>query len=509
MSEAKKATMALSDLSAVYQALNKVQAIIEFELDGTVISANENFLRMFGYDLDEIVGKHHRIFCDPGYAESPEYGAFWQKLGQGEYVAAEFKRLAKGGEEIWLQASYNPIFDKDGKPVKVVKFATNVTTSKLQTAEYEGKVEAISRAQAVIELELDGTVISANENFLRIFGYSLDEIVGKHHRIFCDPGYAESPEYAEFWHKLGRGEYHAAEFKRLAKGGKEIWLQASYNPIFDMDGKPVKVVKFAMDVTAVKLQNAEFEGKVQAISRAQAVIEFELDGTVISANENFLRIFDYSLDEIVGKHHQIFCDPGYAESPEYAEFWQKLGRGEYDAGEFKRIHKDGTAVWLQASYNPIFDMDGRPFKVVKFASDITQVVEARSLALLEMSTPVTKIWDGVLFAPIVGIVDSRRCHDIMNKALSSIVDNRARTLMLDIGGVAMVDTAVANHLIKIAKAAVLMGCKTIISGISPAIAQTITELGIDLGSIQTTSTIESALREAVNRADPSGRTSGA
>jgi rsbT co-antagonist protein RsbR len=153
-------------------------------------------------------------------------------------------------------------------------------------------------------------------------------------------------------------------------------------------------------------------------------------------------------------------------------------------------------------------MDGKPFKVVKFASDITQVVEARSLALLEMSTPVTKIWDGVLFAPIVGIVDSKRSYDIMNKALSSIVDHRARTLMLDIGGVAMVDTAVANHLIKIAKAAVLMGCKTIISGISPAIAQTITELGIDLGSIQTTSTIESALREAVTRADPSGRATG-
>jgi len=508
MSESKKATMALSDLSAVYEALNRVQAIIEFELDGTVISANENFLRMFGYDLDEIVGKHHRIFCDPGYAESPQYTEFWQKLGRGEYDAAEFKRLTKLGEELWVQASYYPVFDQDDQPVKVVKFATNVTASKLQTAEYEGKIEAINRAQAVIELELDGTVISANENFLRIFSYSLDEIVGKHHRIFCDPGYAKSSHYAEFWQKLGRGEYHAAEFKRLAKGGREIWLQASYNPIFDMDGKPFKVVKFAMDVTAVKLQNAEFEGKVQAINRSQAVIEFKLDGTVISANENFLRIFGYGLDEIVGKHHRIFCDPGYAELPQYTEFWQKLGRGEYDAGEFKRIHKDGTEVWLQASYNPIFDMNGKPVKVVKFASDITQVVEARSLALLEMSTPVTKIWDGVLFAPIVGIVDSRRSQDIMNKALSSIVDHRARTLMLDIGGVAMVDTAVANHLIKIAKAAVLMGCKTIISGISPAIAQTITELGIELGSIQTTSTIESALREAVTRADPSGRTTG-
>jgi methyl-accepting chemotaxis protein len=257
-------------------------------------------------------------------------------------------------------------------------------------------------------------------------------------------------------------------------------------------------VKFATDVTAVKLENAEFQGKVDAIDRSQAVIELGTDGTVITANDNFLRIFGYRLDEIVGKHHRIFCDPGYAESPAYHEFWQKLGRGEYDSGEFKRVGKSGAEIWLQASYNPIFDLNGKPRKIVKFATDITDEVQKRSLALLEMSTPVTKIWDGVLFAPIVGIVDSKRSVDIMNRALSSIADTRARTLMLDIGGVAVVDTAVANHLIKIAKAAVLMGCKTIISGISPAIAQTIAELGIDMGSIQTTSTIESALRESIS-----------
>ncbi|MDH3888880.1 MAG: PAS domain S-box protein [Gammaproteobacteria bacterium] len=358
--------------------------------------------------------------------------------------------------------------------------------------------EALDRVQAIIEFELDGTVVSANENFLRLFGYEVNEVVGHHHRMFCDPAYVESDAYAEFWKKLGRGEFHAAEFKRLAKDGREIWLQASYNPVLDSDGKPIRVVKFATDVTASKLQIAEYEGKIRAIERAQAVIEFELDGTVITANDNFLDIFGYSLDEVVGKHHRIFCDPGYAESLEYKRFWQKLGRGEYEADEFKRVTRDGAEVWLQASYNPIFDMEGRPLKIVKFASDITVEVQKRSLALLEMSTPVTKIWDGVLFAPIVGIVDSKRSVDIMNKALSSIADTRASTLLLDIGGVAVVDTAVANHLIKIAKAAVLMGCKTIISGISPAIAQTIAELGIDLGAIQTTSTIESALRESIS-----------
>jgi methyl-accepting chemotaxis protein len=359
--------------------------------------------------------------------------------------------------------------------------------------------QALDKVQAIIEFDLDGTVVSANENFLRIFDYEADDVIGKHHRMFCDADYVESGAYAEFWEKLGRGESHATEFKRLGKGGKEIWLQASYNPVLDEKGKMLRVVKFATDVTTTKLKTAEYEGMVRAIERAQAVIEFELDGTVIRANDNFLRIFGYQLDEVVGKHHRMFCHPGYAESPEYTQFWQKLGRGEYDADEFMRISKDGAEIWLQASYNPIFDVDGRPLKVVKFAADITLEVQRRSLALLEMSTPVTKIWDGVLFAPIVGIVDSKRSLDIMNKALSSIADTRASTLLLDIGGVAVVDTSVANHLIKIAKAAVLMGCKTIISGISPSIAQTIAELGIDLGAIQTTSTIESALRDAITR----------
>ena len=369
----------------------------------------------------------------------------------------------------------------------------------LPQGDLDAVYQALDRVQSIIEFDLDGNVIAANENFLRTLGFSADEVIGKHHRMFCDPDYAASPEYAEFWRKLGRGEYVAAEFKRLAKGGEEIWLSASYNPVFDKNGKPVRVVKFATDVTASKLQTAEYEGKMKAVDRVQAVIEFELDGTVITANENFLKIFGYGLDAVVGQHHRIFCEPGYVESPEYTQFWQKLGSGEYESGEFKRISKTGADVWLQASYNPILDVEGRPYKIVKFASDITLEIEKRSLALLEMSTPVTKIWEGVLFAPIVGIVDSKRSVDIMNKALSSIADTRARTLMLDIGGVAIVDTAVANHLIKIAKAAVLMGCKTIISGISPSIAQTIVELGIDLGSIQTTSTIETALRDSITR----------
>lgn len=365
-------------------------------------------------------------------------------------------------------------------------------------ADVNAVYQALDRIHAIIEFNLDGTVVTANQNFLDAMGYSLEEIKGQHHRMFCEADYTKSDDYKKFWEELNEGKPIEAQFKRLTKDGTAVWLQASYNPVLDEQGKLVRIVKFATDITESKLREAEVEGMLRAIDRVQAVIEFNLDGTVITANQNFMKVFGYSLDEIVGRHHKMFCEPSYAETPSYAQFWKSLGEGRFESGEFKRVAKDGSIVWLQATYNPILDANGKLLKVVKFASDITANVTDQQNAIFEMSTPVTKIWDGVLFAPIVGIVDSKRAVDIMNKTLSSIAETQAKTLVLDISGVAMVDTAVANHLIKVTKAATLMGCRAVISGISPAIAQTITELGIDLSSIHTTSTIESALQEFID-----------
>ncbi len=376
--EAKKlnqqVNMSENDLAFIYQALDRVQAIIEFNLDGTIIKANDNFLAAVGYSLSEIQGEHHRMFCDSEYANSLPYKQFWEKLAKGSLEKGEFKRLRKDGSEIWINASYNPVLDAEGKPYKVIKFATDVTAQKLQNADYEGKVNAISKAQAVIEFDLHGNIQTANENFLGATGYSLNEIQGKHHRMFCEPEYANSPAYKEFWAKLGSGTYDAGEYKRITKAGKEIWINASYNPIMDASGKPFKVVKFATDITASKLRSADFEGKMAAISKAQAIIEFNLDGTILTANENFLKTVGYSLDEIKGKHHRMFCEPSYAASNEYQAFWQKLGRGEFEAAEYKRFGKGNKEIWINASYNPIMDASGRPFKVVKFATDISASV---------------------------------------------------------------------------------------------------------------------------------------
>ncbi|MGA1833049.1 methyl-accepting chemotaxis protein [Rhizobium wenxiniae] len=229
-------------------AISRSQAVIEFDLGGNILNANPNFCEALGYSLAEIKGKHHRIFCEPDYAASAEYKAFWANLAAGNFDAREYKRITKSGREIWIQASYNPV-SRGGKPYKVIKLATDITAAKIKATEDAAKLSAISRSQAVIEFLPDGTILEANENFCAGLGYDLSEIKGKHHRMFCEPGYAASQDYAEFWPRLANGEFIADEFVRYGKGGKEIWIQAAYNPITDLNGKVCKVVKFATDVT--------------------------------------------------------------------------------------------------------------------------------------------------------------------------------------------------------------------------------------------------------------------
>ena len=248
-SKASGVLLELTELKACQTAISRVQAIIEFKLDGTIITANDNFLNAMGYQLSEVQNRHHSMFVDGVYGASAEYKKFWERLNAGEYISDVFKRLGKGGREIWIQASYNPIMDPAGKPYKVVKYATDVTAQKLQAANFEGQIAAISKAQAVIEFSMDGKIITANDNFLKTLGYTLEEIRGQHHSMFVDQAYRQSPEYRMFWEKLGRGQYEAGQYKRIGKGGKEVWIQASYNPISDMNGKPFKVVKFATDIT--------------------------------------------------------------------------------------------------------------------------------------------------------------------------------------------------------------------------------------------------------------------
>jgi methyl-accepting chemotaxis protein len=363
------------DAKGQLDAINTTFAFIEFDPQGTVLHANPIFLQTMGYTLNEVLGKHHSIFVEPVYARTGEYKKFWAELAHGKSQTNEFQRVTKDGSYVWLQASYTPVANEAGEIVKVIKLATDITEARLSSADFRGQVDAIRKSFAVISFNMDGTILEANENFLSPMGYSMGEVKGRHHRVFVDEEYGKSAAYSEFWATLNRGEFVAGEFKRIGKGGREVWIQASYNPIFDLTGKPFKVVKYAIDVTDQKVKNADYEGQLNAIGKSNAVIEFNMDGIILNANDNFLSALGgYSLNEIKGKHHRMFVESNYARSQEYAEFWKKLNNGEFFVGTYTRIDKRGRQVFIQASYNPILDLNGKPFKVVKYALDMTEVI---------------------------------------------------------------------------------------------------------------------------------------
>jgi methyl-accepting chemotaxis protein len=482
-----------TDVIAYVQGINNNQAVIEFNLDGTILSANELFLETVGYSAKEIIGKHHSIFCTPQLSSCAEYKQFWEDLRHGIAQRGEYFRIAKHKKPIWLYAVYTPVYDKNNKLVKVIKFASNITAQKQLAIEFESKLGAISRSQAVVEFDLEGRLLYANDNFKRLMGYNESEILGQHHRLFVPQDIADSVAYEEFWKKLGRGEFDRGEYLRIAKGGRHVWISATYNPILDVDGKPFKIIKFANDVTQEKvaaienktrvdaishdhclfelsrkdevlsinktaeqvlgiqekeiigkkhdtlmfdgddkdpkylelwkqlyngkstslltrrkghkdrevwlhstyspiigfegslekviviaqditertLQILDYEGKMRAVDRSSAMIEFNLEGQVLTANENFLTLMGYDIKEILGVHHRVFVCPEYAGSAEYDNFWDRLRRGEYVSGQFQRIGKDGKDVWIEATYSPIFNPLGEVIKIVKFATDIT------------------------------------------------------------------------------------------------------------------------------------------
>ncbi|MEJ2895472.1 methyl-accepting chemotaxis protein [Bordetella avium] len=246
----------------------------------------------------------------------------------------------------------------------------------VQHAEQRARLAALDKVQAIIEFDPDGTVLTANGNFLNIFGYTLAEIIGEHHRMFVDPKQWASSDYQRFWEKLAMGRPDSGRYRRIAKDGGDIYLQASYNPICDAQGQALKIVKYATDITEEQIRRSDAQGQLEAISKVQAIIEFDLCGNILDANELFLAAMGYRLDEIEGQHHRMFVQRAERSSPAYAEFWRKLGAGEHQTGQYLRIGKGGRSVWIEASYNPIFDVDGRPFKVVKYATDITRRITA-------------------------------------------------------------------------------------------------------------------------------------
>ena len=497
---------AVAELKGKDEAINKVQAIAEYELDGTVITANENYLKIFGHELAQVQGQDHGMFVDAATRDSAAYRTFWSELAAGNPQSGEYRRLTKGGKEIWVQATYTPILDVKGQPFKVVEYTTDVTEQnrllagaaelkvrvdmvnavcivseanlkgeiiscndelcrvsqysrdeligkphsifrhpdmpkevfremwakigrgemfrgiiknrkkdgspyyvdaivapilgpngkperflsmryEITAAEIErqnakGVISAIDSAYAFIEFDTKGQVLHANENLLTVLGYRLEEVRGQHHRLFVDPAFTASPAYVQFWNDLNAGQSKVDTFKRITKDGRDVWMQAAYTPVKDEMGRVVKVVKIATDITAAKVEAMNNERQLGEENRIQAVIEFDANGTVLNANDNFLACLGYRLDEIKGQHHRMFVDPAYAGSAAFNQFWADLRAGKFHTSEYKRFGKGGKEVWIRASYNPRVDASGKVTRVVKLATDITSQKNAEdSLAL--------------------------------------------------------------------------------------------------------------------------------
>ncbi|MBY0426814.1 MAG: PAS domain S-box protein, partial [Cytophagales bacterium] len=360
--------------------MEAVDAVVQIDGTKSITFFNKAAVKMFGYEMEEVLGQNVKMIVPMEHrAAHDQYVDNNVKTGVNKVVGSgrDLEASRKDGSKFWINLSLSK--SQVGTTVEYTAFIKDITDMKLlqkeqqqsleemkaqeeelrqnmeemtatqeemvrKQMEMDAQMSAINSTSAYIEFNADGQVVVANELFLATMKYSLKEIEGKHHRIFCDPSYTASREYERFWENLRQGKPQTGEFKRIAKDGSEVWLLASYTPVLDKNGKVEKVIKLASDITEAKLQSANYEGQISAIGKSLAVIEFNMDGSIISANDNFLQAVGYSASEIKGQHHSLFVDPIYAKSFEYREFWAKLNRGEFLTDEFKRQGKGGKEI---------------------------------------------------------------------------------------------------------------------------------------------------------------------
>ncbi len=357
----------------VLTAINNTFASIEFKLDGTIVRANALFLETMGYRADEVVGKHHRLFVDPDEANSRQYEDFWKNLRAGKAQTARFERITKDGHKVWLQASYTPIL-KGGKVSRIIKFANDITSQVLRESDYESKVQAILRSQAVIEFDLYGNILDVNENFLAVFGYEKQELVGNHHRLFVDAAYAQSTDYKVFWENLRKGQFQSSEYRRIAKDGSDVWIQATYNPVKDPKGKVLKIIKFASDITADVLKREKFKLlSLVANETDNSVIITDANGLIDYVNPGFERLTGYSLQEVAGKKPGALLQGPDTDKAAIARIRQSIEKQVPFYDEILNYSRSGEPYWISLSINPIFDDSGAIDKYISIQANITSV----------------------------------------------------------------------------------------------------------------------------------------
>ncbi len=371
----------VAELNGRDQAINRVQVVAEYELDGTLISANENFLKVMGYAISEIQGRHHNMFIEASHRNSPEYRQFWSDLAEGKFQASEYRRVSKEGRDIWFQASYQPIENAQGQLFKIVEMATDVTS---RQNELKALHDIINLTSIVSEADLKGNILTVNDKFVQVSKYNREELIGKGHNTTRHPDMPKEV-FREMWATIGKGNIFRGIVKNRAKDGSPYYVDAVIAPVIGPNGKPRKYIGVRYEITAAELERQNMRGVLGAIDNSYAYIEFDTKGAVLSSNSNFLSLLGYKSQEVVGQHHRMFVEPSYANTPAYAQFWTELNDGKSQNDIFKRIAKDGHEVWIQAVYAPVKDEMGRVFKIVKIATDVTdrKIAEARLIKTMK------------------------------------------------------------------------------------------------------------------------------
>jgi methyl-accepting chemotaxis protein len=349
---------------------NLTSIVSESDLKGDIVSINDKFIEISQYSREELIGHPHNTTRHPDMPKET-FKELWATIGRGKIFRGIIKNRKKDGTPYYVDAVVAPVLGDNGKPKKYIGVRYDITAAELERQNMKGVLGAIDSTYAYIEFSTKGLVLSANAIFLKTLGYQLSDITGKHHRLFVDPAYASTPAYAQFWADLNAGISKSDVFKRITKDGSEVWIQAVYAPVKDEMGRVSKVVKIATDVTDQKTAQQNTDRQIGEINRTQGVIEFTNEGTILTANNNFLNLMGYTLDEVKGQHHSKFVEPALRDSAEYKQFWRDLNDGKFQTAEYKRLGKGGKEVWIQATYNPLFNVAGKVHKVVKFATDIT------------------------------------------------------------------------------------------------------------------------------------------
>ncbi len=376
----------VADLKVRADIINLTSIVSESDLKGDILNINDKFMEVSQYSRDELIGHPHNTTRHPDMPKEV-FKELWATIGRGKIFRGVVKNRKKDGSPYYVDAVIAPVLGENGKPRKYIGVRYDITELELERQGMRGVLAAIDSAYAYIEFDTSGNILTANKNFLDALGYARDEVVGSHHRMFVDKAFAGSPDYAKFWEELKAGQSKVDTFKRITKSGREIWIQAVYAPVKDEKGRVTKVVKIATDVTTTKISAMNNARQIEQANRTQAVIEFTAEGTILSANHNFLNLTGYSIEDIKGRHHSYFVDPIFRESAEYRQFWRDLNEGKFQTAEYKRIGRGGREIWIQATYNPMFDVNGRVDRVVKFATDIS----GRKQAEANLASTITAI----------------------------------------------------------------------------------------------------------------------